>query len=313
VLANANPTAIFYLSGQVGFVMRDCRVGAAASYTAAAITNTACASNSSTITTTLHPVVGSYVDIQNTLLGPHQVATSSATQWTYTDTNCGGSATIASQAKAGGNAPTAAILIDNNLYQTSIENMDITQPGGLGSNQFNQGLIVLNNQLFRVSGGLGAGNCQCVTSYCGSAIYAPGPFANAAVISLTDVNLALNYFGNGVTDYSGNTLQISGNSVIEGYNQYAVITGHVRGGFGNTNISGLYTQTGSCPNPMWNTARVQAGVINQGDNIDWPSSEGSGYNLPIFAAGGSTTYYYWLVVHDSTLASSQPLFMHRVG
>ncbi len=313
VLVNDNPTGIFYLSGQIGFVMRDCRVAAAASYAAAAITNTACSSNTSTITTPLHPVAGSYVDIQNTFnkhyWGLHQVATSGLTQWTYTDTNCGGSGTITSQATDGGNAPPAAILIDNNISQTSIENMDIGLPAGLGSNLFNQGLIVLNNQLFRVAGGLGVGDFQCSSSYCGSAVYAPGPSANAAVISLIDVNLPLNCLGNGVTDYSGNTLQITGNSVIEGYNQYAVITGTLRGGFGDTNISGLYTEVGDCTNTMWNM-KVQAGVINQGGNIEWTSGEGPAFNLPQFLpGGGSTTYYYWLVAHDSTLGPSQPLFM----
>jgi hypothetical protein len=320
ILVNDNPVGIVFNIGQVQSVFRDCRIGAGQSYAAAAITNTACANNVSTITTTLKAPVGSWVDIQNSFnkhyWGIHQVLSSSSTQWTYTDNQCrgavrAGSGSIAPQADRGGNAPTAAFLIDDG-QQTTIENPNFNQPGSLGSNKLNNGMIVLNNQSFVLSaGGLNTG-FQCNAFYCGDAVYAPGPFSNyAALISIKDFSASLNCSGNGVKDLAGNTLTIEGNSVIQGYNQFAVMAGTLRGGYGSTHIKGLYSEIGSCGNPMWTVGSTGgiAGVVNIGSPVVWEAGEGPQASIPVFATGGSTTYYYWLVVVDSVDGPSQPLLM----
>jgi hypothetical protein len=321
VLVNDNPTGMFYLYASTNVTFRDCWANAGVTYTSAAVTNTACASNVSSITSPLNPAVGSWVDIQNTFSehywGVHRVVSSSSTRWTYTDNQCTGAASpgsgsIASQATGGGNAPTAAFLIDNN-EQTTVENITLDRATGIGSYVLNNGVIVLNDQAFSLRGGGTNGVIlQCNANYCGTAIYAPGPFGPyPAVLSIRDFSASLNCAGNGIKDLSGNVLTVDGTTVFQGYAQYAVMVGKSRGGYGGAHIKGMYNEIGGCGNPMWTTGVISgmAGVIDQGEVLTWEGGEGPQGAVPSFASGGSTTYYYWLVVHDSTAGASQPLFM----
>lgn len=311
LLVLSNPTAIFFNQRLSNLSIRDARVASNTTYGGAAITTTACASSVATITTSLNPPVGSWVDIQFTFRshywGVHQVVASSPTSWTYADANCGGSGTIASAASGGDNAPEATFLHDNGIYNTYVDNVYFDKPGSL-SGRLNNGIVVYNNQGIHINNTAYDSGMQCLSTYCGSAVYAPGPFTpNAAVIWLDNDNFSMNCGGNAVTDYSGNDLKING-SVLQGVNMWAVNAGNIRGGFGSSSLTALHIEPGSCPNPMFGNQFASTGILNHGNPTTYSGGTSPTGVSPVFATGGATTFYYYVVVHDSVLGASQPLY-----
>lgn len=316
------PRACFLLPVNANFAhIHGIRTGTkstlAATSTNAAITQTACATNVSTITTTLAPVVGSVVDIQGTFSqhywGPHVVASSSGSAWTYTDTNCGGATTIGSQSTAGGNAYQFAFIEDNG-QQTHIDHIAIDAPSGFQTNAFNNFAVVLNDQAFHGSDLSLSGLGGCNTNYCAQAIYAPGPFStNSAVLYIDHAGITPGCTGNGITNWAGNTLSIN-DSVIQGTNQWSVWGGTLKGGFGPSTITNMYNEVGNCTNPDYPGSGAaqqgNAGLIQTGTYATVRGGEGPIGNLPIFAKTGNqnTQYNYYLVIHDSSLGVSLPLF-----
>ena len=85
---------------------------------------------------------------------------------------------------------------------------------------------------------------RCDATFCGAAVYAPGPFTgNAAVGWIHDSNITLNCKGNGIEWQAGNSLKIT-DSVIQGYNQFAV-KGGKRGGYGGIVLDNVYSEVGA--------------------------------------------------------------------
>ncbi len=203
---------------------------------------------------------------------------------------------------SGGQAP----FIEVNGQKTRLLNVSTRLPFSGGT--FGTLVQVDDDQSFLLDGldtALGGG-LRCDSTFCGPAVYAPGPFnVFSAVGWLKNLNISLQCAGNGVDWESGNTLRIS-DSVIQGYAQYGVRTGTRRGGFGNTNLENVYEEVGNCSNPAGNIG--EAGVIAQGATVRAAGGVGPAGNPPQFANTGSTDYRYYVVAHHATFGASNPLY-----
>ena len=92
---------------------------------------------------------------------------------------------------------------------------------------------------------------RCDATFCGSYVTAPGPFNKwSAVGWLKNLAISNQCDGNGVDWQSGNTLHIE-DSVIQGFAQFGVRTGTMRGGYGPTQLTNVYMEIGGCTNPQY--------------------------------------------------------------
>jgi hypothetical protein len=281
-----------------------------------------------TITTTVpHAIqVGDVVDVLrtdnshywggslSTNAGVTRVAGVSPNKVYYPDHNCNNGRVGYPTTQTPGyiNILNAPILDNNNVRLTDL---DLGKPGNgntLIAGHFNEGLTVLNDQAAIIdgfqAGALTSGrnsSCTNLNPYCGSLIYAPGPFINAAVLWIKHANLGLSCGGNGIWALNGNTVHIS-DSVVQGQTQFGMVLGNRRGGYGNVTLTDVYSEGGSCINPDFG-ANSTTGVYIYG-NGKWTGGEGPQGAIPEFSSGGSTRYYYWLVVTDPTSGKSAPLY-----
>lgn len=86
----------------------------------------------------------------------------------------------------------------------------------------------------------------CNASFCGSALWAPGPFStNAGITWLKNSNLSLGCTGNGIDWQSGNHLTVS-DSIFQGYSQFAWRISYSSAEFDGWN----HTERGGCVNPL---------------------------------------------------------------
>jgi hypothetical protein len=303
----------------VGIEVSGLRLAAGNNYDGIPITNTACASNVATITLNnsgmgaVQP--GDWVDINWTFnphyYGIHQVASASATQFTYADPNCGSQTTIASAA-SGGFVSLEDGAVEDNATGTSLHDLYMADKVSSAAWGFWQNNIVVDNdQAFKLDVMNLDEGPNCTTNYCGQSIYFPGPFSvNASVAWLSHLNLSLQCGGNGVTDFSGNTLRIQ-NSVIQGFRQWGVYGGTPRGGYGGGEFDDVYEEVGGCTNPLYSGVGKQAmaGLLNSGGSNSIHGGEFPVGQLPQFAATGNqaTRYNYCFVVHDSSEGVSKCL------
>src|SRR5579872_3943551 len=284
----------------------------------AVITKTSCDSSVSTVSSTLNPPVGSLVEIQGTFnthyWGLHEVASTSSSAWTYVDRGCGSAHSIPPQLTAGGNGFENAFVEDDG-GGNHFDHIEIDSPKGFQPNTLNNLIVVLNDQAAHISDvQTNSGLNGCNTAFCANAILAPGPFSrNAAVIYADHLNFSLNCTGNGVTDFSGNTLSVS-DSVIQGFNEWAVVDGVLKGGYGPSTFTNVYNEVGNCTNPLYpgsgSSQRAEAGLLAFGQSNTVRGGEGPGGSMPMFAASGNrgAQYNYYLVIHDSALGTSAPLW-----
>lgn len=250
----------------------------------------------------------------STIAGVTRVAGVSEYNVYYPDHNCANGGVGYPTAKTPGyiNILNAPILDNKSARLTDI---DLGKPGSgniLFAGHFNEGLVVLNDQAAiidgLISGALTSGrnsSCTITNPYCGSVIYVPGPFINAAVLWVKHANLSLDCAANGIWDLSGNTVHIS-DSVVQGQAQFGMVLGNRRGGFGNVTLTDVYSESGACTNPDF-AADSTMGVYIYGHG-KWSGGEGPQGAIPSFATGGSTAYYYWLVANDPELGNSAPLY-----
>ncbi len=322
----------FYLTtGEL--VLHGFRVATKTTLAGAAITQTACAANTATITTTLNPPVGSYVDIQWTdsphYWGIYQVATTSSSSFTFADNNCShaasaGSGAIAAAATPGGVAPEHAFLEDagNGLTVRDI----YFDPPGWAAGNLNSWFVVDNDQSFGAQDIYASGNANgglaCSAAYCGQAFYAPGGVSGTPLGVVRHTNLSLGCQGNGIKWLAGEGIEVSNTTVIQAFQQYGITAGPFRSGFGETVTDNLYEEIGGCTNPIMTAvgfsgyaAQNMAGIEQLGGgavhvkNISQGSSPGVTGNEPQFALGGSTnSYEYWAVICDGANCSSPMRF-----
>jgi hypothetical protein len=293
----------------------------------ASITQTSCSANVSTITTTLNPPVGGWVDIQWTdnphYWGIYQVATSSSSQWTFTDNNCThggtpGAGTIATASTPGGNAPEHAFLEDNG-FSVTLRDFYYDFSTFAGHNFLNSVIVVDGDQNFLWDNGDIDGGTYCGPDYCGQVLYGPGGPAGTPLGTLSHVSMTINCFGNGVKWLAGQGLVMTGFSVIQGFAQYGLAAGPLRGSSGPTMLDGLYEEVGGCYNPFMIAAGFPTGNLSSisaagAEQFSAPlyltkTADGHSPSLQGFepnfsnAAGGTTNYEYWLVINDGSNAS----------
>jgi hypothetical protein len=154
----------------------------------------------------------------------------------------------------------------------------------------------------------GIATVTCDKQFCGSSIYAPGPFATRAAVGwVSHSNLSPQCGGNGIDWQSGNTLQVS-DTVVQGYAQFGIRAGVAKGGFGNVKLNNVYEEAGGCPmNPIGNVGR--AGIIVEGGEIRISGGEGPQGEMPCFTATCTSEKLrrYYAVARDSTGATANPL------
>src|SRR6202451_2096050 len=316
----------YFTTGEL--VLHGFRVATKTTLAGAAITQTACAANVSTITTTLNPKVGSYVDIQWTdsphYWGIFQVASTSSSSFTVADNNCAhagspGAGTIAAAATPGGVAPEHAFLEDagNGLTVRDI----YFDPPGWAAGNLNSWFVVDNDQSFGAQDIYASNNANgglaCSAGYCGQAFYAPGGVSGTPLGAIRHVSLSLGCQGNGIKWLAGEGIEVTNTTVIQAFQQYGIAAGPLRGGFGQTVTDNLYEEIGGCTNPFMTAAgfssfaaQNMAGIEQLGGgtvqvkNISGGTSPGVGGNEPQFAVGGSTNFYeYWAVICDGSNCS----------
>jgi hypothetical protein len=185
---------------------------------------------------------------------------------------------------------------------------------------FGHMVTVVADQAFLLDGlDTSAGSpVECTTAFCGSYVYAPGPFSghgtwgtspsagdNAAVGWLKHMQLAPVCNGNGVDWQSGNVLHIE-DSVIQGYSQFG-IRWAMNGGYGSALLDNVYEEGGCASNPLGNVG--YAGLIVEGGRVAIHGGEMPYGQYPTFAyqAGGTTNYYY-IVATDGVNGPSNLLY-----
>jgi hypothetical protein len=190
--------------------------------------------------------------------------------------------------------------------------------GGYGS--FGHMVTVVGDQAFLLDGldTTAGAPLFCNRSFCGSYVYAPGPFSghgswgtapkagdNAAVGWLKHMQVAPMCGGNGVDWQSGNTLHIE-DSVIQGYAQFGVRWA-MNGGYGSAVLDDVYEEGGCASNPLGNVG--YAGLIVEGGRVAIHGGEMPYGVYPTFAnqSGGIANYYY-VVATDGVNRSSNLLY-----
>jgi hypothetical protein len=311
--ANVNAFNAEHLSG--------IRFAAGQTFDGFRITQTACSSNTATITfaNTGQSAIatGDFVDINWTFhqqyIGIHQVLSASPTQITYADKKCGGSGAIPSQPSAGFISLENAAVEDNtseaSMTDIFLDDKSSWRSWGLWQN----GIVVDNDQAFKLDRLEVSEGTHSTANYVGQVIYFPGPFStNAAVAWLSNLNLSLQCTSNGVTNWAGNTMHVS-DSVIQGFSQWGVYTGVLRGGYGPSTFDDVYEEVGSCANPLYPgsglQARAQSGLLNSGGAVGIHGGEFPIGQIPEFAHTGNagTRYNYCFVVHDTKAGVSKCL------
>jgi len=196
-------------------------------------------------------------------------------------------------------------FIEVNGQKTRIYNVS-TRAGKPGT--FGTYVQVDDDQGFLLDGlstGLGYG-VRCDSTFCGSYVTAPGPFNKwSAVGWLKNLNLSPQCQGNGIDWQSGNTLRVS-DSVVQGYNQFGVRTGSPRGGYGPTALENVYMEVGNCKNRSGNIGI--AGIIAEGQRLNWSGGEGPQGKIPVFANNGKNDYRYYIVPHHPKHGYGNPLY-----
>jgi hypothetical protein len=142
------------------------------------------------------------------------VTVTSNTQFQYTL----GSTTFASSAGFGWVAiENAAMEVETNGTRLQ----DIKFASGFSGGLFHQGVVVGNDQSFKVDGMTNEGTgtaFRCGSNFCSNMVYLRGDQGAAPVAYLHHLEASMQCSGNGVRNVAGNTLDVQ-DSVIQGMNQ----------------------------------------------------------------------------------------------
>jgi len=167
-------------------------------------------------------------------------------------------------------------------------------------------VTVCDDQAFTLDGlnygGLGIRNDA---KFVGSLVFAPGPFNKCSAVGwLKNMQISGQGAGNGVDWQSGNSLHVS-DSVIQGFSQFGIRTGTMRGGYSPTQIDNVYMELNTPMNPAGNIGA--AGIIVVGSRLSAKTEMVAVGGQPSYAHTGNTHYVYWIVARDSAHGSSLPL------
>lgn len=167
-------------------------------------------------------------------------------------------------------------------------------------------VTVCDDQAFTLDGlnygGIGIRNDA---KFVGSVVFAPGPFNKCSAVGwLKNMQISGQGVGNGIDWQSGNSLHVS-DSVIQGFSQFGIRTGTMRGGYSPTQIDNVYMELNTPMNPVGNIGA--AGIIVVGSRLSAKTEMLAVGGQPSYARTGSTHYVYWIVAKGSSHGSSLPL------
>ena len=186
---------------------------------------------------------------------------------------------------------------------------DIKFNAGVNGGLFHQGVVVGNDQSFKVDGmtneGTG-GAFRCDQYFCSNMVYLRGDQGAAPVAYLHHLEASMQCSGNGVRDVAGNTLNVQ-DSVIEGVNQYAV---YYTGGLQPWTVNNVYNESGSCTNPFYpGSLAAIAGYIGNSQPLTVLGNAPIGGSFPQFVSGGANQRNYYVISKDANLGTAPMMFI----
>jgi hypothetical protein len=167
-------------------------------------------------------------------------------------------------------------------------------------------VTVCDDQAFTLDGlNYGGVGIRNDAKFVGSVVFAPGPFNKCSAVGwLKNMQISGQGAGNGIDWQSGNSLHVS-DSVIQGFSQFGIRTGTMRGGYSPTQIDNVYMELNTPMNPVGNIGA--AGIIVVGSRLSAKTEMVAVGGQPSYARTGNTHYVYWIVARDSSRGSSLPL------
>jgi hypothetical protein len=225
-----------------------------------------------------------------------------ATQFEYVV----GGATFASTAGFGW------VAIENAAIEAETDGarlQDIKFNAGLNGGLFHQGVVVGNDQSFKIDGMTNEGTGQafrCDQYFCSNLVYLRGDQGAAPVAYLHHLEASMQCSGNGVRDAAGNTLEVE-DSVIQGVNQYAI---YYTGGLQPWTVNNVYNESGSCNNPFYpGSLAAIAGYIDNNQPLTVVGNAPIGGVFPQFVSGGANQRNYFVVPQDVNLGTGPMMFI----
>jgi hypothetical protein len=201
----------------------------------------------------------------------------------------------------------AAIEVETNGTRLQ----DIKYASGYSGGLFHQGVVVGNDQSFKVDGmtNEGTGSAfRCGPNFCSNMVYLRGDQGAAPVAYIHHLEASMQCSGNGVRNVAGNTLDVQ-DSVIQGMNQYAI---YYAGGLQPWSINNVYNEVGTCTNPMYpGSLAGVAGYIAAGNALTIQNDAPVGGSTPMFITGGGSGSQrnYYVVAKDSALGTGPMMFI----
>ena len=201
---------------------------------------------------------------------------------------------------------TAPAILDNGS-DTRIVNLQAGS-GVQNANRFGYYVENLNDQSEVVEGlnMRGSAAIRCDATFCGAALYAPGPFGpNPGITTISHSDLGMQCRGNGIDWHSGNYLLLGPGNIIQGYNQFALRFDRNDGFVNKLDLRNVYREAGGCSNPMGNVG--QADIIVQGSVTVEDSGGAIGGVVPNFSITGPNHHMFFVVATNAAGSMSSPL------
>jgi hypothetical protein len=227
-----------------------------------------------------------------------------ATQFEYTL----GAATFSSSSGFGW------VAIENAAIEAETDGarlQDIKFNSGFSGGLFHEGVVVGNDQSFKIDGmtNEGTGSAfRCDVNFCSNMVYLRGDQGASPVGYLHHLEASMQCSGNGVRNVAGNTLDVQ-DSVIQGVNQYAIYYG---GGLQPWSVNNVYNESGDCINPFYpGSLAAIAGYIDNQQALTVGGDAPIGGVFPQFASGGAagSQRNYYVVPVDGNLGTGPMMFI----
>lgn len=207
----------------------------------------------------------------------------------------------------GGQTGTQPAILDNG-QNTRIINVSAGN-GISNANRFGYFVENLNDESEVIESLNMRGNgafIRCDATFCGAALYAPGPFnVYPGITTILHSDLGMQCGGNGIDWHSGNNLNLGPGNIIQGYAQFAIRYDRNNGFSNRLELRDVYREAGSCNNPMGNVG--QADLIVQGLVTVEDAGGATGGNVPRFASTGTNHHMFYVVATDANGHQSNPL------
>ena len=204
------------------------------------------------------------------------------------------------------------VAIENTAIEAETDGarlQDIKFNAGLNGGLFHEGVVVGNDQSFKIDGMTNEGTGQgfrCDQYFCSNMVYLRGDQGAAPVGYLHHLEASMQCSGNGVRDVGGNSLDVQ-DSVIQGVNQYAI---YYTGGLQPWTVNNVYNESGLCYNPFYPGSQAAiAGYIDNNQPLTVVGSAPIGGVFPQFVSGGANQRNYYVIPQDGNLGTGPMMFI----